>query len=274
MSLASPVVLLLQRRWMAGHLLALFMAALFVALGFWQLARNTEKHDKVAREKAAYAQPAPEITAVAASAADGTRAQATGTFDGDHETVLRNQVFDGNVGIGILTPLRLPDGTAVLVDRGFVRAASSSGVTTDPPPTGTAVVHGLVHASSPFSANDTVDHLDDGALAVPRVDLAAIGRTLPYKLQPRWIEAQAISPAPAGNAPALPQPPPPDPVNHMQYAIQWFAFALIPIIGWPIALRRLTRQRKAATNVTTESTDSSTPMPSRNGRVGSRPNSP
>jgi len=259
---------------MAGHLLALVMAALFVGLGFWQLARNTHKHQISAREKAAYAKPAPDITATPAGAADDTRAQARGTFDGAHETVLRNQISNDLVGVGILTPLRLTDGTAVLVDRGWVRASSSNGVTTDPPPTGTAVVHGLVHPSSPLSANDTVDHIAAGRLAVPRVDLAAIGRTLPYKLRPVWIEAQAIDPIPQGNAPGLPQPPPPDPVNHMQYALEWFAFALIPIIGWPIALRRLARQRRAAMSSSTASTESTTPVPNRNGRVGSRPSNP
>ena len=259
---------------MAGHLLALVMAALFVGLGFWQLARNTQKHDLVAQEKAAYAKPAPDITAVAAGAADDARAQARGTFDGAHETVLRNQINNDTVGIGILTPLRLADGTAVLVNRGWVRASSVNGVITGPPPGGTAVVHGLVHRSSTLSANDTVDRLGDGALAVPRVDLARIGQSLPYRLQPVWIEAQAIEPAPGGNAPALPEPPPPDPVNHMQYALEWFAFALIPIIGWPIALRRLTRQRSAAKSSSAASSDSTTPVANRNGRVGSRPSNP
>jgi len=175
----------------------------------------------------------------------------------------------------VLTPLRLADGTAVIVDRGWVRASATSGVTTDPPPAGAAAVHGLLHASNPLSPQDTVDHLPDGRLAVPRVDLAAIGRTLPYRLLPVWIEAQAISPAPSGaHAPALPQPPPPDPVNHMEYAIEWFAFALIPIVGWPIALRRFLRQRKPATSSTTASTDSETPVTSRNGRAGSRASKP
>ena len=50
-SLASPVVQLLQRRWIAGHLLALFMAGLFVGLGVWQLARNTHKHQLVGPRK-------------------------------------------------------------------------------------------------------------------------------------------------------------------------------------------------------------------------------
>src|SRR5207244_3769710 len=112
------------------------------------------------------------------------------------------------------------------VDRGFIRASPQRGVTTSPPPGGTVVVHGLAHESSRILRADSVDRLVDGRVAVPRVDLDVIGRTVPYRLLPVWIEAQAISPEPAGNAPALPEPPPPDPVNHLEYAIEWFAFAL------------------------------------------------
>ena len=250
------------------------MAGLFVGLGLWQLARNDHKHRLVAREKAAYAKPAPDVTSLGGGGRDGTRVEARGTFDGAHETVLRNQVRDDHVGVDVLTPLRLADGTAVLVDRGWVHASAQGGLTTDPPPTGTALVHGLLHSSNTFAAGDSVDHLPDGRLGVPRVDLRAIGTTMPYKLETVWIEAQAIAPKPTGHAPQLPQPPAPDPVNHLEYAIEWFAFALIPIIGWPIALRRLLRQRKAATNPTSESTASTEPVTSRSGRTGSRDSNP
>ena len=155
------------------------------------------------------------MTALPAGTPEGSRVEATGTFDGAHETVLRNQVRNDNAGVDILTPLRLADGKAVLVDHGWVQASATNGVTTDPPPHGTAVVHGLLHTSSTFAAGDTVNHLPDGRLGVPRVDLKAIGATLPYPLNPVWIEAQAIQPAPTAHAPSLPQPPPPDPVNHM-----------------------------------------------------------
>jgi cytochrome oxidase assembly protein ShyY1 len=243
-------------------------------LGFWQLARNTHKHEIVARERAAYAKPAPDVTTIGAHGHDGSRAEATGVFDGAHETVLRNQVNNDRVGVDVLTPLHLSDGTTVLVDRGWVRASGASGLTTDPPPAGNAVVHGLLHGSNPLAAADTVDHLPDGRLAVPRVDLAAIGRTLGYTLRPVWIEAQAIEPTPSSGAPSLPQPPPPDPVNHMEYAIEWFAFAAIPLIGWPIALRRLLRQRKAVTTEPTANTESTTPVANRNERAGSRESNP
>ena len=183
------------------------MAALFVFLGVWQFNRNTHKHQIEVREKAAYAAPAPDVTAAGGNHVDGSRVEASGTFDGAHETVLRNQVKNDNVGVDVLTPLRLADGTAVLVDRGWVRASATSGVTTDPPPGGTAVVHGLAHTTNPLSPQDTVNHLADGRLAVPRVDLAAIGRTLPYQLAPVWIEAQAIQPAPHGQRARAPSAP-------------------------------------------------------------------
>lgn len=250
------------------------MAAIFVFLGFWQLARNNHKHAIVARERAAYAKPAPDVTSLPASTGDGDPVQARGTFDPSHETVLRNQVRHDAVGVDVLTPLRLVNGTTVLVDRGWVHASASGSLTTDPPPTGTAVVHGLLHSSNTLATGDTVNHLADGRLAVPRVDLAAIGKTLPYPLTKIWIEARAITPEPSSNAPELPQPPSPDPVNHMEYAIEWFAFALIPIVGWPIALRRLLRHRKAAMSSNTASTESTEPITSRSARVGKRASKP
>jgi len=255
-------VQLFERRWVYGHLLALFMAALFVSLGVWQLARNTHKHRIEVREQAAYAAPAPDVTTVGSHPADGTRVRASGTFDGAHETVLRNQVKNDNVGVDILTPLRLTNGSWVLVDRGWVQASGTTGLTA-PAPGGTAVVHGLAHTTNPLSAQDTVDHLGGGRLAMPRVDLAVIGRTVPYRLAPVWIEAQAIEPPPPADGPALPHPPPPDPVNHMEYAIEWFSFALIPLIGWPVALRRLLRHRKPAISSATASTERTAPVASR-----------
>jgi len=252
------------------------MAVLFVALGFWQLARHHHKHQLVERERAAFASPAPPVTTITAVSDDDsdTRVEARGTFDASHETVLRNAVRDGQAGVDVLTPLRLEDGRAVLVDRGFIRASPQHGVTTDPPPTGTAVVHGLARESKPILRADSVDRLVDGRLAVPRVDVDTIGRTVPYSLLPVWIEAQAISPAPTGNSPLLPDPPPPDPVNHLEYAIEWFAFALIPLVGWPLYLARTSRQRNAATSDTTESTASTEPVASRSPRAGSRASSP
>ena len=232
---------LLRPRWIAGHLLVLVLTGSFIALGFWQLARNQHKQALVRAARAAYAAPAPDVTSQPPPA-QGARAQATGTYDPAHEVLWTNQVHNGKDGDDVLTPLRLADGTAVLVDRGWVALVGGGNPIDSAATTGPVVVNGIVNTSSPLNVQDGVTTAG-GKLAIPRVDLARIGRGLPYQLRPLWILAQAQSPAPTRAAPALPQPPPPDQVNHMEYTIEWFSFALIGIVGWPLALISISRRR-------------------------------
>jgi cytochrome oxidase assembly protein ShyY1 len=233
-------VTLLRPRWIAGHLLVLVLTVSFVLLGFWQLARNSHKQSLVRQERAAYAAPAPDITSAVLQ--PGTRAQASGTYDIKDVVLLRNQVHGSQDGDDVLSVLVLSDGSAVVVDRGWVAEGANGSAVNTPIATSPVVVRGIVHASSPLGPQDTVDH-NGPQLSLPRVDLARIGETVPYRLRPYWIEAQSQNPAPAPGAPLLPQPPPPDQVNHMQYAIEWFAFAAIGIIGWPIALYAFSKRR-------------------------------
>jgi cytochrome oxidase assembly protein ShyY1 len=227
--------------------LVIVLAATFVALGIWQYNRNSEKQDKVKAAKAAYAAPAPDMSG-AGNSPSGSRAQASGTF-GAKDVLLRDQPRKGRFGTDVLTPMLLADGTTVLVDRGWVPGILAN----EPPfitpaPTGPAVARGTVHQSRPLTAQDDVRQIG-GDLGVPRVDTAAIAQRLGIdRVRPVWIEAQSLEPAPGPGAPQLPQPPPPDQVNHMEYAIQWWAFALIPLIGWPIVLWQMTRRKSRSTS--------------------------
>jgi cytochrome oxidase assembly protein ShyY1 len=236
-------VTLLRPRWVAGHLLVLVLSATFVALGFWQLARNHHKQSLVRAARAAYAAPAPDVSRNPVVVAPGTRVQLSGRYDPAHSALLRNRVRGGKDGNDVLTPLLLEDGIAVIVDRGWVKAVGDGRTPiTTATPTGPVVVRGILHTPSTLSAQDAVTR-SGGLLALPRVDTGRINLDLSYQLLPRWIEAQSQTPAPAAGAPALPQPPPPDNVNHMQYAIQWFSFAAIGVIGWPVALMTIARRR-------------------------------
>jgi surfeit locus 1 family protein len=110
----------------AGTLAVLFFV-LFVALGSWQVKRRVWKLDLIARvEQRVRAPPAaapgpaqwPNVTA----AADEYRhVAAAGTFLDDSQTLVQ-AVTDLGAGYWVLTPLRLADGSIVLVNRGFVQA--------------------------------------------------------------------------------------------------------------------------------------------------------
>ena len=54
--------------------------------------------------------------------------QADGSFDGSHQFLLDNRTHEGKAGYHVLTPLRLDDRTAVLVNRGWVPTGPSRDV--------------------------------------------------------------------------------------------------------------------------------------------------
>lgn len=235
-------------RWLVGTVIALLAAAIFAALGFWQYGRHHEKQDEVRAARAAYDAPAPAL-GPGVTPARGVRVEATGTYDGTLEAALAGQDRGDKSGVDVLTPLRLADGSLVVVDRGWI----ATGAAIPTPPSGVVTVRGEWRQSRPLTAQDTVRELD-GRPLLPRVDVDRIRGTAAATFVAGWIQAQSQQPPPGPGDPQLPVPPPPDSVNHMQYAIQWWALALIPLVGWPIVLVRARRRAGATADDTGEET--------------------
>jgi cytochrome oxidase assembly protein ShyY1 len=236
---------------LVGHALVVLFAGGFIVLGFWQYGRHHEKQDTMDERRAAYAAPAPELGDE--PPASGERVEARGTYDIAHQVLLRDQVRGDEIGVDVLTPLVLANGDAVLVDRGWLPANRP---VTDPPP-GPIVVRGIARESSTRASPHEMRELN-GRASVARIDIDEIEELTTDDLRPVWIAAQYQDPPPAPDAPVLPEPTPPTRVNHMQYALQWWALALIPIIGWPIVLVGITRRRRAPTEPDAEMVASGT----------------
>ena len=232
--------MLFRPRWLAGHALVVFMAGLFIALGIWQYGRHVDERDAKAATRAEYAAPAPAFDESVAG--EGDRVELTGTYASD-DVLWRNRVRNGSAGFDVLTPLTLAGGTVVLVDRGWIpRATATAGLDTVAPPAGTVTVRGVMNASRPFRPDDAVEERV-GAPSVPRVDVEQVAIATDATLADVWVVAQFQDPTPGPDGPELPQPPDLSSVNHLGYTYQWFALALIPLIGWPIVLWRITRRR-------------------------------
>jgi surfeit locus 1 family protein len=113
------------RRMLTAFLL--FLAVIFLALGTWQVQRLFWKLDLIERVDARiHADPVPtpprsEWNTVSAERDEYRRVGATGLFRHD-KTVLVQAVTERGAGFWVLTPLILADGTAVLINRGFVPA--------------------------------------------------------------------------------------------------------------------------------------------------------
>lgn len=255
---------LLTPRWLFGHLLALSLIALFVNFGFWQIRRlgqrdlyNTLLESRLATDPQPFADLAEQYDLDAPAEADSSaayrRAEVTGRFDPANEVLLRSRAYSGSPGYHVLTPLRLEGGRALLVDRGWLPfELDTPPIQQATPPQGTVTVTGTLQPAQVQPAGGGLaDRLGlvqqdpaEGRLeAVFFVSPARLERQLPYGLEPVFLELTTQTPAQSGQLPIPPAPLALTRGPHLSYAFQWFAFALIGVIGYGALLRAVLRDK-------------------------------
>jgi surfeit locus 1 family protein len=203
----------------------LLIAALFVRLGFWQVARLSERRAVKQAALAARARPALDLgvgPALTAEELSDRWVEARGVYDRGHEIILRGQAFQGAPGVDVVTPLRLAGSeAAVLVLRGFVPAPDAVRADVDSlVEPGTVRVRGL---ATPIrsGAGQPLEHA--GRTTWARLDLAALRDRVPYPLLPVVVRQTPDSSLP--RSPRRLPAPELDDGPHLSYAIQWFLFA-------------------------------------------------
>jgi surfeit locus 1 family protein len=225
--------------WLLGHLIALTAVLLFVRAGFWQIDRLHQKQARNRLEAARSDGPALDIATVDTARAQYQRVRARGHFVEHDQVLIRNWSQDGAPGQHVVTPFVYADGVAVLVNRGWIPLATAPPA----PPSGTVTIEGLllqtqVRTIGPKDA-------DTGRLAVlNRLDVQRVQRQVDVRLFALYLQ-QTRPPIPAGSLPIRLDPPPRDEGPHRSYAIQWFFFALVVIVGYPLLMRRRAREQEA-----------------------------
>ncbi|MDB5593010.1 MAG: surfeit 1 [Enterovirga sp.] len=228
------------RRPLGARIASLWLPALFaggalatlLSLGFWQLERLSWKEALIGQIAARAHGPAGEIVPEAAwpgwRAADDEfrRVQVRGTFLSDLTVpvigLAEQRPGQAVQGVYLFTPLRRPDGSIVVVNRGFVPTEKRNETGTAAP-AGDVQITGLVRAP------------EDRTLFVPENDPArdrwfvrSLGDMVRAKgltrVAPFYIDADAGA-EPSG-WPRGGQTPLKLRNNHLGYALTWFGLAL------------------------------------------------
>jgi cytochrome oxidase assembly protein ShyY1 len=244
-------------RWILFTLLVIVLIIVMINLALWQLRRLHQReafnHTVTARTAAAPAPfdrvipPGTSIDGV--RPAEWTTVVVTGTFDPSQEVLIRNRANDGQPGYHVVTPLRRSDGTAVLVNRGWIPlATSSSGTTPEPPapPTGTVEVEGRVRPTQNPGAFQHRDPPTGHLTTLARIDIPRVAQQTPYPLEPVYVEMSASRPAPTASLPVPVPLPALDNGPHLGYAFQWAFFSLCAVAGWVLVVRKSARARDRA----------------------------
>jgi surfeit locus 1 family protein len=248
----------LRPKWIVRHVLVALLCGVMVSLGFWQLRRLDEKREYKALVEARQEEPIAEVLEVmAAGAGVGDAAveavlyrsvRATGTYVDEDTVVVENRTLNGSSGAWVLTPLRLDDGAAVVVNRGFIGFDRSGAIDPPPAPAGPIEVEGLIFPSQERGRFGPQDPEEGDLEVLARVDLDRLEAQVDYQVLPAYVQLVTSDPGEdpvAQDAPVVVPlgPPEPDEGPHLSYAVQWAIFTVIAAVGYALLLRKVARDQ-------------------------------
>jgi cytochrome oxidase assembly protein ShyY1 len=224
---------LLSRRWIV---FALVVAALAYAtwwLGGWQFRRLDDRKADNAVVRANEHREVVPVGAVLstdrgpAESDEWRVVSATGTYDPDQTVVVRYRTRDGAQGIDVVVPLVTADGTALLVDRGWLETNPSGADRGDipEPPEGEVEVTGYVRDNGSGDSTRVSD------LSTRAISSDEIGPAIGRPVYGGFVELRSEDPEPATALEPV-ELPELDNGPHFFYGLQWWFFGVLAVFGF------------------------------------------
>jgi cytochrome oxidase assembly protein ShyY1 len=224
---------LLTRRWVLFALVVVLLCYAAWWLGQWQFHRLEDRKESNAvvraNEDKAPAPVADVLSPGAGVAEDDEWRQvtATGEYDADQTVIVRYRTRDGQSGIDVVVPLVTADGTALLVDRGWM-PADNQGTGPDQvpqPPAGEVTVEGWVRADA---TGDSIAVDDHSTRAISSVEIAP---EIGHPTYGGFVELRSEDGEPATGLEPV-ELPELDNGPHFFYGLQWWFFGLLAVVGF------------------------------------------
>lgn len=210
-------------------LAALATALLTARLGLWQLSRADEKNalqaaiERQAGEPVLQALPSQPAELAALT---HRRVELAGRWSADHTVYLDNRQMFGRPGFYVLTPLLLPDGRALLVQRGWQPRdpRDRAQLREVPSPAGEVRIAGRI--APPPARLFEFDATEAGRIR-QNLDLGAFARETGL----RFVPLSVLQTAPADDDGLQRAWPVPDSgvAKHHGYAFQWFGLSALVV---------------------------------------------
>ena len=246
----------LTRSGILGTVAVFVVAALCIRLGLWQLDRREQRQER----NAAVAERIEGAPAVLSSppldTVGLTHRQATveGTYDNARSFVLGGRSLGGSPGVYVFSPLRTGSG-AVLVNRGWL--PSRDAATVDLPAVAVDTAVRVTGVLIPLPETGTADPGEPFRSRWFRLDADAVRAQYPYPVSPLYLqlasaegEAERAAMSPPSGSPVPLPPPALDGGPHLSYALQWFGFAAVFLVGWAALVMRRGRSHPGARGTT------------------------
>jgi len=228
----------------AATLVLFLLACIFASLGTWQQRRAGEK--LVIEQQHQNAPPLSLETAIARSSRFSI-IEARGQYDANRHILLDNQIWQGRAGIYVFTPFFTTEGTAILINRGWLPLPPDRKtlprITT---PADEVVLKGMLNTPPlPGLVLGSADRLGRAQWPqlVTYLNLPDISATLGTPLE-NWV-VQLAKTEPGGFDGRNWQAVYMSSSRHQGYAVQWFALLAACAVMWVfLGLRKQTGIKK------------------------------
>lgn len=236
-------------RGLLAAILVLAAVAVCVRLGFWQLDRHAQRQALNTAVEASLASPAVNLDAALAAELGRTpedaahrRLRVRGEYLSGSELLWRGRSRDGSPGVHLLAPLRI-DGSShvLLVDRGWIPSPDGNHIDSVPRRlSGRVEIEGIARPfpTGRIQANPVrVPAGKDSLLTVGRLDPVLLREVVDASLLGFYV--QELPTAGVRTPPIPAASPAPGEGPHLGYAVQWFGFAAVFLVGLiVVAVRR------------------------------------
>jgi cytochrome oxidase assembly protein ShyY1 len=245
---------LLRPGWIVTHLAVVAIAVLFTNLGLWQLERHAETRvENVVIEAQQQADPAPVADALAGPDLFLVPVTVTGRYVQGADVRLSPRNRNQLPGYEILTPMQTVDGDVLMVNRGWMPLD-------EPLPAAPQGEVSLTGRLQPSAAAQQVLPVGGPEIElVSNPDLDVLAAQVPGLVTAAIVEVVDEEARNTGVLPRPAEPVPLDAGNHFSYAMQWFAFTVIGLIGYPLLLRRRIDDERRAVQPDRDTSSARTP---------------
>ena len=227
---------LLRPSWIISHIFVLALLVSTVNLGFWQLRRLEERKSNNAQIMETTSRESVSVNDLYLHDKDSYQnyvpVRAKGTFDENREVYLINRSRDAVPGVEVINSFALETDPVshVVVNRGYLPYKIFNDGQSElwKPPSKMLELEGYIMLA--FS---------DGKLRgneINRIDINLLSAEWGVPLLPVYLQQNQQT---MNDWPAQIKPPELTEGSHFSYAVQWFIFTLIGLVGYPLVLRRV-----------------------------------
>ena len=223
--------------------LVIFAVLAMIFLGFWQLDRHSQKSEINERISA-------RLDNVPLGLVDIEKLKSyeiiemerdfeyrsiavSGKYIQEDSVLVRNRTYNGVPGFWLLTPFQLSNNQIIVINRGWIPISAENYIDLN---NSAFDLTGILRNTELAKGLQRAD-VSQGILeSLARPDLGRYEDQLGYEIFPMYIQLTGQNPQQTDGFPKMLDMPKFSEGQHLSYAVQWFIFASIAAIGYPLVL--------------------------------------